>query len=269
MSNTRTSKEPHPLLGPSSLGFLVGTNTLSSDLRKLAETSRSYRKTRDITIPIAAQFSAMILEHLSLLHAVQLPEIKAVLFDWKLKEASKKPFDSFFHPDGRVLTENEKTLQQLADALITGVCDEHNEAMRASLKRGKVHGSRDAFEFQLVEQAKAQAIRRIHELTSKVAQVLEADHVAIERAQKVAAVLRNEPQTEGWQSKFFRDFNEKEFEVGLCALLLLERLEAETESVGDRKGTLFASMVMLRDIFKIKDSREQDGSGKITLIVRE
>jgi hypothetical protein len=80
MSNTKNTEDL--TLFPSTEGFLVGANTLSSLLRSLTEKSRSYRKTRDITLPITDQLSALILEELSLLlPSSPLPEIKALLFD--------------------------------------------------------------------------------------------------------------------------------------------------------------------------------------------
>jgi len=251
MPNTRNTKDL--LLGPATEGFLVGANTLCAVLRSLAEKSRSYRKTRDISIPVASQFSALILEQVSLLSFDQLQEIKALLFDWKVKEAGQKPFDSSFHPDGRLLTDSEKILQQLADVLITAVCEEHHLATRASYKRGKVHGSRDAFEFQLVEQAKSEAIKRIHELTSKISEVLEVDAVSIGKVTLVHRDSFSGTEVEGWGSRFFKDLNEKEFEVGLCAVLLMEKLETEKKFFGDKTESLHHSLVKLKEIFKIKD----------------
>jgi hypothetical protein len=251
MPNTRNTKDL--LLGSATEGFLVGTNTLCAVLRSLAERSRSYRKTRDISIPVASQFSALILEQVSLLSFDQLLEIKALLFDWKVKEAAQKPFDSYFHPDGRLLTESEKVLQQLADILITAVCEEHSLATRASYKRGKVHGSRDAFEFQHVEQAKAEAIKRIHELTSKISEILQVDAVATDKATLVHRDSFSGTEVDGWGSSFFKDLNEKEFEVGLCAVLLMEKLETEKKFLGDKKESLHHSVIELKEIFKIKD----------------
>jgi hypothetical protein len=249
------------LLGPSIEGFLVGANTLSSLLRSLTEKSRSYRKSRDISLAITAQFSALILEQLSLLPSSQLPEIKALLVDWKVKEASQRPWDFSFHPDGRLLTDSEKILQQLADSLITAASEEHGLAVKASFKRGRVHGSRDAFGFQVVEQAKAEAVKRIHELTNKVSQILEADAVAIEKAADVRRDLKQAEGTKGWGSRLFKDFNEKEFEVGLCALLLIEKVEIEKDFLGEKKRSLGHSVVKLKEIFKIKDL-ENEGRSK-------
>ncbi|KAN0099109.1 hypothetical protein V8E51_012884 [Hyaloscypha variabilis] len=251
MSNTKNTEDL--LLFASTEGFLVGANTISSLLRSLTEKSRSYRKTRDITLPITAQFSALVLEQLSLLPSSQLQEIKALLVDWKVKEASQRPWDFSFHPDGRLLTDSEKILQQLADSLITAVSEEHGLAVKVSFKRGRVHGSRDAFGFQVVEQAKTEAVKRIHELTNKVSEMLEADALVIEKAVDVRRDLKQAEGTKGWGSRLFKDFNEKEFEVALCALLLIEKVEIEKDFLGEKKRSLGHSVVKLKEIFKIKD----------------
>jgi hypothetical protein len=249
MSNTKNTKGL--LLGPSAQGLLVGNNTLCSILRNLTEISCSYRKARDITNPVTAQFSALILEQASLLPITEVEEIHTLLWDWKLKEATTKPFDSYYHLDGRSLTPSAEILQQLADNLITAVCDEHSLAMRANIKRDKVHGSRDAFEFQCVEQAKGDAIKKIHKLTSKVADILEQDAIAV-AGQKDAVEESDEFQERPW-SVFFKDFNEKEFELALCAVLLLDKLETEKEYIADKNGAIHRSVVKMKDTFKIKD----------------
>jgi len=251
MSNTKNSKDL--LLGPSTEGFLIGANTLSSLLRSLTQKSRSYRKTKDIAIPVTAQSSALVLEQLSLLPSDQLPEIKALLLDWKVKEAAQKPFDFSFHPDGRLLSESEKILQQLADSLITAVSEEHGLAVKASFKRGRVHGSRDAFEVQVLEQAKAEAVRKIHELTNKVSEILEAEALAVEKATEGARETSSGESVEVCGSRFFKDLNEKQFEVALCAVLLIEKVETEKEFLDDKKGVLGHSVAKLKELFKIKD----------------
>ncbi|KAE9375025.1 hypothetical protein N431DRAFT_503736 [Stipitochalara longipes BDJ] len=215
---------------------------LSPPSSALVERSRFYRKTRDITIPITAQLSAIVLEQLSLLPSDQLQEIKAILLDWKVKEAARKPFDFSFHPDGRSLTGSEKILQQLADSLITAASEEHGLVAKASFKRGKVHGSRDAFELQLVEQAKADVVKEF------MSEALAVDKVTGDRRDPPSG-----EDEEGWGSKFFKDFNEKEFEVGLCAVLLVEKVGMEKEFLGEKKGSLSHSVIKLKEIFKIKD----------------
>jgi hypothetical protein len=55
------------------------------------------------------------------------------------------------------------------------------------------------------------------------------------------------------------DFNEKEFEAGLCAVLLLEKFEREKEFLGDKKDSLGHSVGKLKGIFEIKDLEERSG----------
>jgi hypothetical protein len=248
MSNTKNTKDL--LLGPSDQGFLVGNNTLCSLLRKLTEISRSYRKARNITIPVTAQFSALVLEQASLRPITEVEEIHALVWNWKIKEVTTKRFDSYYYLEGPSTTPSEGILQQLADNLITAVCEEQSLAVRVNTKRDKVHGSQDAFEFQCVEQAKGIAINRIHELMSKVSDILEQDAIAVSGQKGVTE--SEEIQERPW-SAFFKDYNEKEFELALCARLLLDKLETEKEYLGDKNRAIHHSMVKIKDMFKIKD----------------
>ncbi len=121
--------------------------------------------------------------------------------------------------------------------------EEHGLAVKASFKRGRMHGSRDAFGFQVVEQAKAEAVKRIHELTNKVSEILEADALAVAKAADVNQDLKQPEGTKGWGSRFFKDFNEKKFEMGLYAVLLIEKVGIESDFLGEKKRSLGHSMV--------------------------
>jgi hypothetical protein len=251
MSKNKNSKDL--LLGPATQGFLVGDNTLSKDFRDLDEKSRAYRKERDISIPYTAQFSALVLEHAT---TQSPPEVKSLLRDWKLKEAAQKSWDSWGHPEIRDLSESQKILQQLADHLITCACEEHSLSVKANVMRGKIHGSRDAFEFQVVEQAKTEVIKRIHTLTSRVADILEKDGTG---DNMTVAVLRESSVAvgDGFESQFFADFNETEFELALCAVLMLEKLRSLEENNYPRKNReellhKLDSVIGVTELFKVK-----------------
>jgi hypothetical protein len=250
--STTTKNSKDLLIGPSAQGFLIGDNTLSHSLRTLTQKSHTYRQDPSITLPLPAHFSALVLEHLTTL---PLTEVKSLLRDWKLKEAADKSWNSWDHPK---LSESQKILQQLADHLITWVCEEHGLCVRVSVRRGGIHGSRDAFEFQGVERRKAEVVGRIHGLTRRVAEVLEGDGKVVARVADRESV--GGEGCEEYESRFFRDFNEKEFELALCAVLLLEKLRIgmENDQLGTNMDELLRkhnSVIELKELFKVKDGK--------------
>lgn len=148
------------------------------------------------------------------------------------------------------MTEIEKILQQLANFLVTAVSEEHGLAVKAGYRRGRVHGSRDSFEFQLVEQAKAEVIKRIHKVTGKVREILEQEAGAIQTINRLLPDDSTGSEIEEWRSELFRDFNEKEFEVAMCAVLQVEKLTMEKEFLRNREQSLYNSVIETKQILR-------------------
>lgn len=148
-----------------------------------------------------------------------------MLSGWKPKEAPQKSWGILVNNHQGELTSPERILPLLADYLITWVCEEHALSTKVRLRRRKFRGSPDALEFQNLEQVKADVLAKVLFLTGKVEDILRTGQEDDEERFTCEDLKAKHMSVHGYLSSFFSKFDEKEFELGLCAILLLEKLE--------------------------------------------